>query len=283
VSFQGFTTNLNYEDGIEDQITPCDNAGINTAPTYPCALQGTSPGQNYYWSTTTCAWEFGGNPGCPNSEEEDQCERTGYPYSWNPQTCHCDWHPGECGGGENCSPVVIDVLGDGFQLTSPSQGVVFDLNSDGYAGWLSWTDTADDAWLALDRNGNGTIDNGTELFGNFTLQPTPSVGEEKNGFLALAEFDKPKNGGDGDGVIKKTDSVFASLRLWQDKNHNGVSEAPELHTLKALGLKTIDLDYKLSRKTDQYGNRFRYRAKVRDIHDAQLGRWAWDVFLVSAR
>jgi hypothetical protein len=60
-------------------------------------------------------------------------------------------------------------------------------------------------------------------------------------------------------------------------NHNGVSENWELHTLSEVGLKSIDLDFGNSRKVDQYGNEFRYRAKVKDIHGAQLGRWAWDV------
>ncbi|HEV3467988.1 MAG TPA: hypothetical protein VG148_01595 [Pyrinomonadaceae bacterium] len=216
-----------------------------------------------------------GSPGKPGSFTRldgpcvpDACDPDQF---WSQSLCECRT--------KSSSPVLIDVNGDGFDLTDTAGGVYFDLSAAGSLRRWSWTAAgSDDAWLALDRNGNGTVDDGRELFGDSTPQ-TPS--DEPNGFLALAVYDEAWQGGDGDGAIAVGDAVFDSLRLWRDANHNGVSEADELHTLASLNVARLHLDYKVSKRVDGHGNQFRFRAKVDEARGAKAGRWAWDVFLVS--
>ncbi|HKG45697.1 MAG TPA: hypothetical protein VKB02_03155 [Pyrinomonadaceae bacterium] len=248
-----------YSCALATAGSTCTTAALNGS----CPI-GTSPN-----GSGLCCFSSGGTDSC-NATFASRCMRFNGEYDFLTCTClGCD----TCGG----SPIVIDIAGDGIALTNPSEGVDFDLNGNGTRDRLGWTRFgSDDAWLALDRDGNGSIDRGSELFGDFTEQPPSS---NKNGFLALAEFDRAAKGGNGDGVIDSHDSIFDSLRLWQDRNHNGISEPGELHPLGALNVKALELDFRESKRVDDFGNEFKYRAKVKDTRDANVGRWAWDVFL----
>jgi len=193
-------------------------------------------------------------------------------------TCSAPANGWQCicqAGCGNC-PILVDTQDQGFHLTDWERGVRFGFFPNSSPLRLSWTDASyANGWLALDRNGNGLIDDGTELFGNITPQP-PS--DDPNGFLALSIFDEPANGGNGNGVIDPGDAVYPHLRVWIDANHDGISQPDELKTLQELGIFRIDLKYHATPFVDQYGNRFRYRGSL--WGDAGKGHEAtYDVFL----
>lgn len=237
---------------------------------YPILLQSQCPTSCPEALSSTCnsyTCEAGGDP-------RDVCKWGGTGCPFTNQTviagCCC-----------NATPIILDMDGDGVSLTSARDGVRFDIGDDGKLDRVSWTQSQSRSmWLTLDRNRNGKVDDGKELFGNATPQQIPPPGHFKNGFLALAAFDTLEKGGNGDGILSASDSIFAELRAWQDRNHNGISEPDELYTLSSLGITALELDYKESRRTDEYGNKLRYRAKVRVAHGSSASKWAWDVILL---
>jgi Ca2+-binding RTX toxin-like protein len=152
------------------------------------------------------------------------------------------------------SPIVIDMNGDGVKTSAKGQHVYFDHDGNGFAENTGWVDSHD-ALLVLDRNQNGQIDDGRELFGSNTL--LASGKKAKNGFEALAEFDE-----NHDGVIDAADSVWSKLQLWQDKNQNGVVDEGELSALSASQIKAIGVNYKTEKAKDAQGNEHRETTKV---------------------
>lgn len=194
----------------------------------------------------------------------------GLPYADNSVVALAyDTNPIVGGDGEKCdivaSPLVINMTnpGDadpGMQLTHPEQGVMFDilgLNSFPVAHTkkpISWIQNPNYMFLALPQN--ASVDSVDQLFGNNTAGPDYTFAE--NGFAALAKYDA-----NNDGLINKADPIFLQLRLWSDRNRDGVSQVEELKALGELGLTEIDLNYdKTYFEQDQYGNQSRYRSTV---------------------
>jgi hypothetical protein len=178
-----------------------------------------------------------------------------------------------------CSPILVDLENDGIHLTGLDNPVGFDIDADGNADLISWTDRSE-GMLALDRNGNGTIDNGGELFGNATRLADGT--RAANGYEALAELDSWTFGGNGNSAIEFSDAAFSSLRMWTDLNHDGISQPEELKTLAQAGIPRIGLDYTESRRRDRYGNEFRFLGTA--WKQGRLGVLrpilTWDVFFL---
>lgn len=223
-------------------------------------------------------------PEPPDSETTD-CQIVG-------PTDYCAYPANGCPSGEDSyngccflwgTPLVLDMSGRGFKFTDLRSGVRFAIGPSDVRYRVSWTiPGSDNAWLVLDRNSNGRIDNGLEMFGNFTEQPAPRAGEQPNGFRVLSEFDLPSNGGNGDRHIDAGDGVFRSLLLWRDGNHDGLSQPSELTALATSSVSGMELEYLSAQRRDQHGNTLRYRARVH-THTAGVGPWAYDVFLKVAR
>jgi len=143
-----------------------------------------------------------------------------------------------------------------WRLTGIGNGVSFDIDGSGMKRLVAWTAADSEiAFLALDRNGNGVIDDATELFGFGT--PLLNGKRARNGFIVLADFDMNQ-----DGVIDASDPVWASLLLWIDRNHDGISQADELVRVASSGMTTIELGHNWQVARDASGNYFGYSAQA---------------------
>ncbi|HKI03169.1 MAG TPA: hypothetical protein VKK31_14425 [Thermoanaerobaculia bacterium] len=161
---------------------------------------------------------------------------------------------------ENC-PVLLDLQQDGFHLSGPDPAVRFDIDADGTPDEIAWTQAGEDeAFLCWDRNRNGVIDDGRELFGYST--PLLSGGLAKVGYRALAELDQAELGGNRDGKVDAGDRTFRELRAWVDRNRDGVSQPHEIHTLEEVGVVALEYGYQTTRLRDSYGNLFRYVSRA---------------------
>ena len=185
----------------------------------------------------------------------------------DPPTCP----PGST--ASNCSTPIVLSLRGGYRMTSPADGVLFDIDADGTPEQVAWTEPSGNVgFLALDRDGNGTIDSGAELFGGSTMLTDGT--RALNGFEALADLDFNR-----DARIDASDPVWQQLQLWLDTNHDGASDATELVSISTTSVSAVSTDYKRSGRKDRFGNEFRYKGEF------QLGeawRPCYDVFFMTA-
>ena len=166
------------------------------------------------------------------------------------------------------SPLILDLNGNQVAVSHPSNGVDFDINGDGLndrIGWPLW-----DAFLWVDLNRNGVVDDGSEFFGTSTLLPSGEFAS--NGFEALAVYDELEFGGNGDGLISPGDLAWAWLRLWEDLNRDGISQRDEISPLAKKGVVWIGLDHEPLNFIDGGANRRIFRG-VFGMRHRELGAW----------
>ncbi|MGY2172776.1 calcium-binding protein [Pseudomonas gingeri] len=145
------------------------------------------------------------------------------------------------------SPLILDLDGDGVETISVNAGIHFDHDGNGTSETTGWVGK-DDGLLVWDRNGNGQIDNGSELFGNNSIL---SNGQRAtNGFAALAELDS-----NHDGKIDANDSAFSTLQIWRDLNSDAKVDAGELLSLSAANIASLNTAYSNGSAIDPQGNK----------------------------
>jgi hypothetical protein len=255
--------------GVDAYVVGVAGSAASHWDTYTASVRRQIPVPDYgTWRTTGNHWRSWLGIAYSNGSTSSAADVR--PKSAAREEANCDQYNG--GGnyyvwdGYSCveCPIVIDTARNGYHLTSPAEGVLFDMNADGRPERVAWTrPDSDDGFLAMDRNGNGRIDDGSELFGN----STPAFPDRRdittvNGFEALRFL---QNGSYGtstlDRQIDARDTAFGRLRLWRDTNHNGLSEPEELTPLNG-AVAAIATEYKEKKRIDQFGNLFRQQGTI---------------------
>jgi len=132
------------------------------------------------------------------------------------------------------TPIVLDLDGNGIRTTAAAQGVNFDLTGTGNVSKVGWT-AGGDGLLVMDRNHDGIINSGSELFGVGTILANGK--HAANGYMAMAEMDV-----NHDGKLSALDTGFSDLRVWVDANHDGKTDAGELRLLTEYSIQDLSLN-----------------------------------------
>lgn len=253
-----------------------------------CCIYEATPTQNRCATLETQGWtiydaarspcwvyrEANGNENCNGTScrSEDPCANGGCTPGHAPMGSPgcAEATADECGCCLTYSPIALDLNGDGIRMTNATGGALFDVNGLGRVMWVGWPVGRDDGWLVLDRNKNGAIDDGSELFGNATRLRTGSIA--KDGYEALAELDT-----NGDLIVDRQDQRFSDLYIWLDGDGNGSVSEGELRPLASTKITGMSIVPKESQRRDSYGNRFRLRAAVFTI-DGSHQRYSYDVW-----
>lgn len=188
----------------------------------------------------------------------------------------------QCGGNTDftsaCSPILINFERGPYRLTGAESPVLFDISASGTPIRIGWTAAdADEAFLWLDRDHDGIVDSGAELFG--TATPLHDGHTASNGFIALREFDD-----DADRRIDSTDAIWSRLLLWRDRNHDGHTQPDEIGPVDGSGIVAISLDEHWTGRRDASGNGFRYQSTIWITRGANraVPEPVYDVFFVAA-
>jgi hypothetical protein len=253
--YAGFTNGACPKaDSVMTAIQPSDMADHTAAIHVGCG--DTASVLNYYHQQQYDPCQFGCPPG----------------YTTN---CVGDQQPDGCGCCINYSPILIDLEGSGIRFSDAEHGVLFLINDRRSVLRVAWPLRPTNAFLFLDRNEDGIVNSGAELFGNTTRLKDGSIAE--NGFQALAELDD-----NHDGLIEVHDWAYGQLKLWADSNRDGVSQASEILSVMTAGLVSIRVTPHESSRVDRWGNRYAFRSKA-VFNVEPFERVAFDVFPVAVR